>query len=566
MRRTNLAERVKAQSSKSLPRCPARIIAVTLCIALALLVPKNSNAASAWRVSVQPFQQESEQEKERKREQEQREQQEREQQAREQQAREQQEREQQAEQEREGRARAQQEQEQQVEQQQREQQQAEQQQRNQEQQAEQQRAQQQRYQEQQAEQQRAQQQRFQEQQAAQQRAEQERLERARQVTPQQEPAQRPPALTRSETLSSVPRSSRSSPVGDSNSRTTSGIPAKPSSANPPPTSYGSAGSSGVIGQPTIPKSGVVKASPIRSATPPSTGATESTNPPVANPSANTSPAVTTGSSTNANQLLQAQIFQSIVANEAATSDQIQQASDDVLVAIAQNTSNPALAQALLQEVGRPDPIAAALNQQLQSLAATSTARVHIQFYSGDPPGFRQYWFGLAISRHNDGAVPGDGSWGAYVSADPIQQVALNTSEMECENKTSMPNSCGTAGLWPVCRPGGGPRWVALAIYDDGVSVTNDGEGIGALSESDAERGALSTCSGVCSVVWTKEVDCGSGAVGTGGSTTPGQTGTRPGQAPQLSPAAPTGTPLTDPCNPTVTAPARGNGSTAGRLC
>ena len=68
-----------------------------------------------------------------------------------------------------------------------------------------------------------------------------------------------------------------------------------------------------------------------------------------------------------------QMAGAVISNQIAMSEALQQSEDQILLTIMENTSDPQLKQALAQSIGQPDPIADALTQQLQGLAAISQA-------------------------------------------------------------------------------------------------------------------------------------------------------------------------------------------------
>jgi len=116
---------------------------------------------------------------------------------------------------------------------------------------------------------------------------------------------------------------------------------------------------------------------------------------------------------------------------------------------------------------------------------------------------------------------GDGAWGASVNRD--SQSAIDSSANTCEANTTRKGSCGSSNggrYFVQCKPGGAPKWAALAIYDDGTESLTDGEAIGYLTRDAAGQAAIANCNhDGCHVVWsevickgdleTKAGDCGS---------------------------------------------------------
>jgi hypothetical protein len=69
-------------------------------------------------------------------------------------------------------------------------------------------------------------------------------------------------------------------------------------------------------------------------------------------------------------------FQQLVASQEAQSQAISDAFDQVRLLIIQNTSDPNLAQGLLDQMGQQDPIQKALSNQLHGLAAISQSKAN----------------------------------------------------------------------------------------------------------------------------------------------------------------------------------------------
>ena len=74
------------------------------------------------------------------------------------------------------------------------------------------------------------------------------------------------------------------------------------------------------------------------------------------------------------QMVQSQAFQNMIAAQVARSQALYDFRDQVATLIMQNTSDPAVANAMSQLIGQSDPIQDALNQQLQGLADVSAAQ------------------------------------------------------------------------------------------------------------------------------------------------------------------------------------------------
>ncbi|MGB7281273.1 MAG: hypothetical protein WBE13_03340 [Candidatus Acidiferrum sp.] len=74
------------------------------------------------------------------------------------------------------------------------------------------------------------------------------------------------------------------------------------------------------------------------------------------------------------QVMQSQMFQNMIASQIAESNEIYQFRDAIATAIMQNTSDPAVADAMSQMIGQTDPIQDALNQQLQALSDLSASQ------------------------------------------------------------------------------------------------------------------------------------------------------------------------------------------------
>jgi hypothetical protein len=301
-------------------------------------------------------QREQERQAEQQREEQQRAQERQAEQQREEQQREEQQREQerQAEQQREEQQRGQERQaEQQREEQQREQErqaeeQREEQQREQERRAEQQREQQQREQQRQAEEQRGQQ-REQERQAEQQREQQRQAEDQRQEQQQQPSVQQP---WRSE---GEQRTGGSERVAETRSVT-----------NPPPRNV-SPSSTELLGIMATRKTSAAAPNPPQGSVSPAS--TE-----LLGIMASRKASAGTGNSVNGTQSLAgSQMVNQAISNQIAMSEALQQSEDQILLTIMENTSDPQLKQAIAQSIGQPDPIADALTQQLQGLAAISQA-------------------------------------------------------------------------------------------------------------------------------------------------------------------------------------------------
>ena len=112
-------------------------------------------------------------------------------------------------------------------------------------------------------------------------------------------------------------------------------------------------------------------------------------------------------------------------------------------------------------------------------------------------------------------MDGDGAWGAATNSD--EQTAIDMSANQCAATSRQPSTCGTGngGNYPVCKSDGAPKWVALAISNDGtIDNWSDGEVIGADTQQAAEAGAVANCGKqACQLVWSQSVDCGSGAAG-----------------------------------------------------
>jgi len=74
------------------------------------------------------------------------------------------------------------------------------------------------------------------------------------------------------------------------------------------------------------------------------------------------------------QIAQSEAFQNMIAAQAARSQALFDFRDQIATLIMQNTSDPAVANAMSQLIGQSDPIQDALNQQLQGLAGVSAAQ------------------------------------------------------------------------------------------------------------------------------------------------------------------------------------------------
>jgi hypothetical protein len=66
-------------------------------------------------------------------------------------------------------------------------------------------------------------------------------------------------------------------------------------------------------------------------------------------------------------------FQQMIANQTARMSEIDAVADAFRMVIIQTTSDPELAQALTDQIGKPDPLQQALTQQLQNMASVSQA-------------------------------------------------------------------------------------------------------------------------------------------------------------------------------------------------
>lgn len=102
---------------------------------------------------------------------------------------------------------------------------------------------------------------------------------------------------------------------------------------------------------------------------------------------------------------------------------------------------------------------------------------------------------------------GDGAWGADIEKD--SQAAIDGSANSCESNTSRKGSCGVGNggrYFVQCRPGDPPKWVALAIYDDGSENLVDGEAIAYPTQTAAEQAAVSNCGQQgCHAVWSRVI-------------------------------------------------------------
>jgi len=103
---------------------------------------------------------------------------------------------------------------------------------------------------------------------------------------------------------------------------------------------------------------------------------------------------------------------------------------------------------------------------------------------------------------------GDGAWGAALNRN--EQTAIDQAVNTCAGSSQRPDWCETDGRWPVCQADGQPKWVALAINNDGTRQNwADGEAIGYETQSDAAQWAVSNCNHTgCHVVWSQAVGCG----------------------------------------------------------
>jgi hypothetical protein len=100
---------------------------------------------------------------------------------------------------------------------------------------------------------------------------------------------------------------------------------------------------------------------------------------------------------------------------------------------------------------------------------------------------------------------GDGAAGAWISRD--SQAAMDGAANACEANTTRQGSCSFGGRTFVsCKPGDGPKWAALAVYDDRKETLTDGEAIGYATQSDAEQAAVSNCGQQgCHAVWSQVI-------------------------------------------------------------
>jgi hypothetical protein len=101
---------------------------------------------------------------------------------------------------------------------------------------------------------------------------------------------------------------------------------------------------------------------------------------------------------------------------------------------------------------------------------------------------------------------GDGAWGASINRD--SNAAIQGAQDACLSKTAR-HGCNTGGRYFIqCKPEDGPKWAALAIYDDQMEKLSDGEAMGYDTQSAAEQWAISNChlSG-CTAVWSQLI-CG----------------------------------------------------------
>jgi hypothetical protein len=101
---------------------------------------------------------------------------------------------------------------------------------------------------------------------------------------------------------------------------------------------------------------------------------------------------------------------------------------------------------------------------------------------------------------------GDGAWGAAINRD--SNGAIRSAQDGCLSMTTR-HGCNTGGRYFLqCKPGDGPKWVALAIYDDQLEKLSDGEAMGYDTQAAAEQWAVSNCHrDGCHVVWSQAVDC-----------------------------------------------------------
>jgi hypothetical protein len=102
---------------------------------------------------------------------------------------------------------------------------------------------------------------------------------------------------------------------------------------------------------------------------------------------------------------------------------------------------------------------------------------------------------------------GDGAWGAAIDRD--SNGAIQSAQDRCLSMTTR-HGCNTGGRYFIqCKPGDGPKWVALAIYDDQVESLSDGEAMGYDTQAAAEQWAVSNCHrDGCHVVWSQAIKCG----------------------------------------------------------
>jgi hypothetical protein len=102
---------------------------------------------------------------------------------------------------------------------------------------------------------------------------------------------------------------------------------------------------------------------------------------------------------------------------------------------------------------------------------------------------------------------GDGAWGAAINRD--SNGAIQAAQDGCLSMTTR-HGCNTGGRYFIqCKPGDGPKWVALAIYDDQVEELSDGEAMGYDTQATAEQWAVSNCHlAGCHVVWSQAIQCG----------------------------------------------------------
>jgi hypothetical protein len=333
---------------------------------------------------------------------------------------------------------------------------------------------------------------------------------------------------------------------------------------------------------------------------------------------------------------QADAFSRYINGQTDSTQQLNQGTDQMLQALASQTSDPDTRAALLAQVGQPNPIDNALQQQLQNLAATSQincqsqyamaqallSRAQAQTSNGQMPGgypngsqpnqssaqatalltqaqtalqngdtataskliaqaqaiqsaattganrpvgsatagsskaslglkvtysaqtvVNPMYVAFSFSTPTEfaGTTPiyapmdGDGTWGVAVNAN--EQTAIDNSGNSCDASSARPGTCGTGngGNYPICKADRKPKWVALALSNDGtIDNWGDGEVISAETEQDADLGAVTNCGkAACRVVWDHLVDCtnlatnivggGSGAeyAGPGSTPTPG---------------------------------------------